>query len=46
MHMMRGLVCCRHGVTHTLDQVFNANILIKKVMNDEALITKSFVGTG
>ena len=37
---------CRQGVTHTLDQVFNAPLLIKKVMNDESGITRAFVGAG
>lgn len=37
---------CRQGVTHTLDQVFSAPLLIKKVMNDESGITRAFVGAG
>ena len=36
---------CRHGVTHTLDQIFNAPLLIKKIMNDESGITRAFIGT-
>lgn len=39
------IMLCRHGVTHTLDQVFNAPLLIKKIMNDESGITRAFIGT-
>ena len=38
-------VICRLGVTHTLDEVFHAPLVIKKVINDESHITKSFVGS-
>ena len=33
-------------MTHTLDQVFTAPLLIKKVMNDESGLTRAFVGSG
>ena len=36
---------CRWGITHTLDQVFEAEPIIKHVMNDESGITRAFVAT-
>lgn len=34
----------RWGITHTLDEVFEAEPIIKRVMNDEGKITKAFIG--
>ncbi|KAK9915722.1 hypothetical protein WJX75_003203 [Coccomyxa subellipsoidea] len=34
-----------HGVTHTLDEVFEAPPVIKRIFNDESVITKAYVGS-
>jgi hypothetical protein len=39
--------CCqfRYGITHTLDEVFDAPKIVKRVINDEVVLTRAFVGT-
>jgi hypothetical protein len=36
---------CSHGVNHTLDEVFEAPPVIKRIFNDESVITKAYVGS-
>lgn len=38
------MAACRWGITQSLDQVFEAEPIIKRVMNDEAFITRAFIG--
>lgn len=37
--------CCRYGITHTLDEVFQAPAVIKHVMTDEANLNEAYAGT-
>ncbi len=35
----------RYGITHTLDEVFDAIPIVKHVFNDEAQLGQTYVGT-
>ncbi len=45
VHLTQDSAWCRYGITHTLDQVFEAPPVVKHVMTDEANLNEAYVGT-
>ncbi len=45
VHLTQDNAWCRYGITHTLDQVFEAPPVVKHVMTDEANLNEAYVGT-
>ena len=50
LHNVSGLTCAptalgRYGITHTLDQVFDAPPVVKAVLVEEAGLNEAYIGT-